>query len=92
VVRIRTHIGGQWGPATSVTDLGAVSPREAAAYFIRLARRDSDYDGSPVLPATLADSVIVWPDLVRLARDRSLRAERRREAVFWLSQAPAQPP
>jgi hypothetical protein len=87
VARIGTHIGGEWRPSASVTDLGMVSPRDAAAYFIRLAQRDYDLDGSPILPATLADSVTIWPDLARLARNPTIRPERRREAVFWLGQA-----
>jgi HEAT repeat protein len=40
-----------------------------------------------VLPATLADSVIVWPALLRIARTERLPEDRRRAAVFWLSQA-----
>jgi HEAT repeat protein len=35
----------------------------------------------------LADSVTIWPSLLRLARDSALPTERRRTAVFWLSQA-----
>jgi HEAT repeat protein len=41
----------------------------------------------PILPATLADSVTIWPSLLRLARDRGLPEERRRTATFWLGQA-----
>ena len=39
------------------------------------------------LRSTLADSVTIWPSLLRLARDPRLPSERRRSAVFWLSQA-----
>ena len=37
--------------------------------------------------ATLADSVVVWPQLLRMARNTRLREETRRQAVFWLGQA-----
>jgi HEAT repeat protein len=40
-----------------------------------------------VLPATLADSVTIWPSLLQLARSPRLPVERRRSAVFWLGQA-----
>jgi HEAT repeat protein len=52
-----------------------------------LAGRAGELEGDPVLPATLADSVTIWPSLLRLARDPRLPLERRRTAVFWLSQA-----
>lgn len=34
-----------------------------------------------------ADSAVVWPELLRLARDTTVREETRRQAVFWLGQA-----
>ncbi|MDQ3136347.1 MAG: hypothetical protein M3Q93_02035, partial [Gemmatimonadota bacterium] len=37
--------------------------------------------------ATLADSVVVWPMLLRLARRPDLPLDTRRQAVFWLGQA-----
>ena len=40
-----------------------------------------------MFPAVLADSVTVWPDLLRLARTPALPRETRRSAVFWLGQA-----
>jgi HEAT repeat protein len=67
--------------------LGAVRPQEAAAYFLELAGRSAELTGDPVLPATLADSVTIWPSLLRLARATHLPQETRRSAVFWLSQA-----
>jgi HEAT repeat protein len=87
VVGLRTYVGGAWRPSTTATDLGLVRPQEAAAYLIRLARKAGDIEGDPVLPAALADSVTIWPSLLRLARDGTLPLERRRTAVFWLSQA-----
>jgi hypothetical protein len=86
VVRVRTYVGGFWRPSTTATDLGLVRPQNAAAYLIELAGKAADIEGDPVLPAALADSVTIWPSLLRLARDQSLPIERRRTAVFWLSQ------
>jgi hypothetical protein len=87
VVGVRTHIGGQWRPAGEATDLGMVRPQEAAAYFLALATVAGELDGDPLLPATLADSMTVWPSLLHIARNASLPVGRRRAAVFWLGQA-----
>jgi HEAT repeat protein len=87
VVGIRTYVGGRWRPGSAATDLGTVRPQEAAAYFLALAQSSAELAGDPVLPATLADSVTVWPSLVRLARATELPSETRRSAIFWLSQA-----
>jgi hypothetical protein len=87
VVAIRTYVGGRWRVDPSAVDLGTVRPQEAAAYLLDLASRPGDLEGDPVLPATLADSVIIWPALLRIARTERLPEDRRRSAVFWLSQA-----
>jgi hypothetical protein len=87
VVGLRTYVGGQWRPAGEATDLGIVRPQEAAAYFLALAVVAGELDGDPLLPATLADSMTVWPSLLHIARNASLPVGRRRAAVFWLSQA-----
>jgi len=87
VVGLQTFVGGQWRTTSAATDLGTIRPKEAAAYFLHLARSRTDLSGDPVLPATLADSVTVWPSLLQLARSSRLPMERRRSAVFWLGQA-----
>jgi HEAT repeat protein len=84
---IRTYVGGRWRPGTAATDLGMVRPQEVAAYLVRLAGGEQELTGDPVLPATLADSVTIWPSLLRLARNSALPEERRRTAIFWLGQA-----
>ncbi|HEX5962190.1 MAG TPA: HEAT repeat domain-containing protein [Gemmatimonadales bacterium] len=86
---IRTYVGGRWLPATSVLDLGTVRPQEAASYFIGLSNQsgDSSVAGDALLPAVLADSVIIWPSLVAIARSSRLSSKTRSRAVFWLSQA-----
>jgi hypothetical protein len=87
VVALRTFVGGRWRNASPAKDLGTIRPQEAAAYFLHLAGSQSDLTGDPVLPATLADSVTIWPSLLQLARSPRLQVERRRSAVFWLGQA-----
>ncbi len=89
VVDVRTYVGGRWRTrAEPVVDLGYVRAGEAAEYLLGVARRISGHSGSDaILAATLADSVVVWPQLLDLAKERSLPAETRRNAVFWLGQA-----
>jgi hypothetical protein len=87
VSRIRAYVGGRWRPATGVTDFGLVSAPEAARYLLDLARSDEGGVHDAVFPATLADSVTIWPDLGRLARDASAPRRSREQAVFWLGQA-----
>ncbi|MFL5461481.1 MAG: HEAT repeat domain-containing protein [Gemmatimonadales bacterium] len=87
VIALRTFVGGHWRNAPAAKDLGTVGPRKAAAYFLHLAGSRTDLSGDPVLPATLADSITIWPSLLQLARSSRLPMERRRSAVFWLGQA-----
>ena len=88
VTRLRAYVGGHWKVAESVTDLGTVPAAEAARFLLDLARSaDGRVGEDAIFPATLADSVTVWPDLVSLARDNSVRGRVRNQAVFWLSQA-----
>ena len=90
VTDLRTYVSGEWRTpiGTGVTDLGTVSAREAAAYLLALAERDSGRAAEKaILPATLADSVTIWPDLLRIARDSRISRKVRRSAVFWLGEA-----
>ena len=89
VTRLRAYVGGHWKPAGSgVTDLGVVAAPEAARYLLDLARAGSGRPAEEaIFPATLADSVTVWPDLLKLARDGGVATHVRNQAVFWLSQA-----
>lgn len=86
---IRSYVGGRWKNSTaSVTDLGTVSAREAADYLIRLATVLPARPGEKaIFPATIADSAVVWPGLIRLARDTNVPSATRRQSVFWVSQA-----
>ncbi len=91
VTRLRTYVGGHWREGTGATDLGVVPAAEAARWLLDLARESAAPAGrDAVFPATLADSVTVWPDLVRLARDADASRRAREQAVFWLGQAAGQ--
>jgi hypothetical protein len=91
VEALRTYVGGRWvTPPTSaaVTDLGTPSAREAVDFLLDLAAREDGRVGEEaILPATLADSVTVWPTLLTLARNDRVPRRTRRQAVFWLGQA-----
>ena len=86
---IDTYVGGRWRSASGrVFDLGTVSAPEAADYFVSLARRlEGDAGREAILPAVLADSAVVWPELLEIAKDGSLPRRTRKSAVFWLGQA-----
>lgn len=87
---LRSYVGGRWRtePERRVTDLGMVPAPAATAYLVGLAGALSATPATAaIFPATLADSVVVWPELLRLARDNARPDEVRRQAVFWVGQA-----
>ena len=87
VVEVHAYVGGRWRAGSSSRDLGTVRPQEAAGYFISLAEQGGDIFGDVILPAALADSVTIWPDLIRIARMKALPQETRKTAIFWVAQA-----
>jgi HEAT repeat protein len=88
VTRVRTYVGGRWrADGDPVHDLGSVPSADAARLLLRLAERMRSRGQDAILPATLADSITVWPDLLRLARNDAVPRETRKGAVFWLGQA-----
>jgi hypothetical protein len=88
VSRVRSYVGGRWrAGGTGVTDLGTVAAPEAANYLLDLASRVPGGSNEAVFAATLADSAMIWPALVRLAKNESVPKDTRRSAVFWLGQA-----
>jgi hypothetical protein len=88
VTRLRAYVGGHWKTGEGVTDLGTVPAADAAHFLLDFARAgDGRASEEAIFPATLADSVTVWPELVRLARDNEVRRRARTQAVFWLSEA-----
>ena len=87
IVDVNVFVGPvQSSPGT--TDLGAVAARDAADYLLSLAAR---VDGRPgrdaITPAMLADSAVVTPQLLAIARDQSRARETRSQAITWLSRA-----
>jgi hypothetical protein len=91
VAEAHTYVGGRWrAPTGGTTDLGTVSAPGAAAELLQLAER-AGYDAEDLVTAAiLADSAVVWPALLRLARREDVALETRKQAVFWLGQAAGQ--
>ena len=88
VVAVRTYVGGRWRSAGSATDLGTVGVGEATDFLLDVvARGQGRAARDAIFPATIADSVVVWPRLLALAKDESREKEVRRQSVFWVSQA-----
>ena len=88
IAHARTYVGGRWRPADArTTDLGVLPARQAATELLALAEQSPIDAGHLITAATLADSAVVWPTLLRLARRTDLPLETRRQAVFWLGQA-----
>jgi hypothetical protein len=94
-VRLTLHAGDverveSWVGAVRTREgraLGVVPAGDAARYLLALARRTT---GTPavkaVAPAVFADSAVVWPDLLAIARDSSpQRHAAQNDAAFWLS-------
>jgi HEAT repeat protein len=86
VVGLRARVGGAWKPDAGVSlDLGVVPARDAAAYFLSLAPRlDGSSRNNPLLAAAIADSAVIVPDLLQLARNTSIARHTRRRAVNWV--------
>ena len=88
VAGANTYVGGHWRrPEPGTTDLGTLPARGAARDLIALAQATRSDAEELVTAATLADSAVVWPDLMRLARRTDLPQETRQQAIFWLGQA-----
>jgi hypothetical protein len=86
---LRFYVGGRWRPAgADVVDLGIVPAREAADYLVSVAQSERGKMGEKaILPATTADSVDIWPALIRIARNPDLPRGTRTQSVFWVGQA-----
>lgn len=88
VSRVRTAVGGEWRADSKALDLGTVPVREAVSALLAIATDGTNGGGEQAVFATiLADSVTVWPDLLRLARNQAAPSESRKQAVFWVAQA-----
>jgi len=91
VVHVDTYVGGRWLQRSgSVVDLGTVATAEATDYLLSLAERvDGRVGEKAVFPATLADSVEIWPRLLRIAKDEERPRAVRKAAVFWVGMVAA---
>jgi len=89
-VSIRTRVGGEWFASQSETDLGRVSPEDAARYFLRLARELSGRNSNEAMSAAVfADAGDISPELARFVRDKDAGVETRKQALFWFGQGDA---
>lgn len=88
VTSLRVYVGGGWRSGDSATDLGLVPGPAAARFLLGLARERGTGRGTrdAIFAAALADSVVIWRDLLALARDRTARSDTRKQALFWLGQ------
>ncbi len=87
VIDVNTYVGNasvESGPTDAGTNLGTVRAADAAQYLLGLAATS---EGKPsrdaILPAVLADSVDVTPQLLAIARDETRPRETRRSAISW---------
>ncbi len=84
-VRLTVGSRGRDDDREGSVDLGTVSAPAAAAYLLGLAARpDRPSSEQTILAAVVADSSVVWPPLLRLARDERLPRSTRRDATFWV--------
>jgi hypothetical protein len=76
--------------ASDVRDLGRFSAPEAAAAMLAVARAaPAGVAEDALVAAVVTDSVVVWPDLLEIARNRTRPEDVRRSALFWLGQEAA---
>ena len=85
---LRVYVGGEWRASTTATDLGMIGTKDATTYLLGLASRDESRAAEKaIFAAILADSVTIWPDLLKIAKQQDVSRKVRRSAVFWLGQA-----
>ncbi|MFQ5705227.1 MAG: HEAT repeat domain-containing protein [Gemmatimonadales bacterium] len=89
VVDVDTYVGGRWRTGRrDVVDLGLVPAKDAADYLLSLATHGEGRGAKDaIFPATIADSAVVWPQLLAIAKDEARPKAIRKSAVFWVAQA-----
>ncbi|HVT38810.1 MAG TPA: HEAT repeat domain-containing protein [Gemmatimonadaceae bacterium] len=88
IIAVRTYVGGRWKGVGDAVDLGLVGDAEAVDFLLDNAARGSGSGArEAIFPASIADSVVVWPRLLAIAKDDSRERGVRTQAVFWVSQA-----
>lgn len=86
VTRVKVYVGGDWSSdASNITDLGMVSAPVAAKALVALAGRERRASQA-IFAAIIADSAVIWPDLLAVAKNPSAASSNRKDAIFWLSQ------
>ena len=89
---LRFYVGGRWRTSTTATDLGTIDSRAAVDFLLGLANsHDGKAGREAIFPATLADNVTVWPDLLRIARNDTRPRSTREQATFWLGHIAEEP-
>lgn len=92
IVKIETHAGPLVKDPEDGRDLGTVSTRDAAQYFLSVA---STAEGRPareaLMPAMLADSAVVSTRLLALATDKTRSRDIRRSAMSWAARRRDEP-
>lgn len=84
VVGVKTIIARE-AKTTDGTNLGIVSQPEAARYFLTLAPLSEERaNKQAVLPAILADSAVIWPDLLRIANNTRYGLKLRSRMLHWV--------
>jgi hypothetical protein len=87
IIAIRAYVGGRWRGGDA-TDLGMVGVREAVDFLLGdVVRGGGKAAQNAIFPATIADSITVWPRLLTIARDDDIERGARTQAVFWAGQA-----
>jgi hypothetical protein len=88
LIAVRTYVGGRWKTGGDAVELGTVGDAEAVDFLLDNAARGSGSGArEAIFPATIADSVIVWPRLIAIAKDDRRERGVRTQAVFWVGQA-----
>jgi hypothetical protein len=89
---LRFYVGGRWRTSSTATDIGTVGTRAAVDYLLGLAESvDGKAGREAFFPATLADSVTIWPSLLRIARNDTRPTSTRQQATFWLGHLAEEP-
>ena len=84
IVRIDTYVGPAPTSTSEVTDLGRVTPGEAAAWLATMARTgEGRVARDAMLPLGIMDSAAVTPTLNAMVDDRELPRDARRSALTW---------
>lgn len=77
-------------PRDGVRDLGFVTGQAAADFLLNAARASGSRAARDlILAAAIAGDAEIWPELLDMARDRSLASRTRKSALHWLGRRAA---